>query len=66
MSNVTRQPRPQRQQQLPFAFSEDGDGGYPLEQCNECGVLVLFGDDLCGHCYREQLSHEEWESLHYE
>jgi len=53
------QPVQQSQQQLPFAFSEDG---WPLEQCNECGVLVLFGDELCGHC----LSQEEWEALHYE
>jgi hypothetical protein len=35
----------------PFCFDEDG---YPLEQCNECGLLVPLGNDLCGPCGAEE------------
>lgn len=35
----------------PFCFDQDG---YPLEQCNECGVLIPQGNTLCGGCGAEE------------
>ncbi len=34
-----------------FCFDEDG---YPMEQCDDCGVLVPMGNELCGHCGAEE------------
>jgi len=47
----------------PFCFEEDGT---PLNRCNDCGVLVIQGDELCGHCYEEQRRAEEWDAMHPE
>jgi hypothetical protein len=37
-----------------------------LWECNDCGLLCLKGDELCGECYREQQNREFWEELHPE
>lgn len=37
--------------------------GIALDRCNDCGVLVYVGDELCGACFKQQIDCEFWESL---
>ncbi len=47
----------------PFVFDEDG---WPLDRCNECGILVVWTDELCGPCYDLEQREREWEAMHPE
>ncbi len=48
----------------PFCF--DPEDGTPLNRCNECGVLVLHSDELCGACYEDEYRAKEWDAMHPE
>lgn len=34
--------------------------------CNDCGLSIFKGDELCGECYEKQLAAERWEAMHPE
>ncbi len=48
----------------PFCF--DPEDGTPLNRCNDCGVLVLHSDELCGPCYEDEYRAKEWDAMHPE
>jgi uncharacterized OB-fold protein len=48
----------------PFCFAEEPE--IALDRCNECGVLVLYGDELCGPCHEQRMREEEWDAMHPE
>lgn len=34
-------------------FCFDPEWG-PMEQCNDCGILVPLGNEMCGHCGQKE------------
>lgn len=44
----------------------DEETGDTLAPCNDCGLLTLSSNELCGPCHQEQLDRERWELMHPE
>ena len=47
----------------PFWPTYSDEAQYFVDRCNECGVIVLYEDELCGPCLREAVDREYYEQL---
>jgi hypothetical protein len=47
----------------PFWPTFAEDDGWPIDRCNECGVIVLFDDLLCHRCLQREIDEGFWDQL---
>lgn len=47
----------------PFWPTFTEEDGWPIDRCNECGVIVLYDDLLCGPCLQKEIDQDLWDQL---